>query len=282
MLEILLKEGADVQARDEKDESPLHVAITKGNTEAVGLLIQHGAKNMAELSLKNCIDESIKFHNKSSNENETFVYDSRKCRYSMTFWKYDPDCENRIRYYRQQILAYYFGYGGRNNNFNEDEYVYVQYGGVLGTSNHFTVSEQMPLEYCLERFNNSVVAKGYENFKSLASFEGKQSDVEMPYTTQLLLIQCIFGADVQARDKKDETPLHVAITKENTEAVGLLIQYSADVHSVSLKWETGFTLLHQAIVNNKKDIVNILISGGADINSDARILPIYYAALNDC
>ncbi|KAH0537991.1 hypothetical protein KQX54_002883 [Cotesia glomerata] len=43
MLEILLKEGADVQARDEKDETPLHVAITKENTEAVGLLIQHGA-----------------------------------------------------------------------------------------------------------------------------------------------------------------------------------------------------------------------------------------------
>ncbi|KAH0552519.1 hypothetical protein KQX54_011537 [Cotesia glomerata] len=43
MLEILLKEGADVQARDEKDETPLHVAITKENTEAVGFLIQHGA-----------------------------------------------------------------------------------------------------------------------------------------------------------------------------------------------------------------------------------------------
>ncbi|KAH0557546.1 hypothetical protein KQX54_007915 [Cotesia glomerata] len=182
MLEILLKEGADVQARD---GTPLHIAITEGNTEAVGLLIQHGAKNMAELSLKNCIDESIKFHNKSSNENETFVDDSPKRRYSMTFWKYDPDCENRIRYYRQQILAYYFGYGRRNNNFNADEYVYVQYGEVLGTLNHFTVSEQMSLEYCLERFNNSVVAKGYENFKSLVSFEGKQSDVEMPYTTQL-------------------------------------------------------------------------------------------------
>ncbi|KAH0561063.1 hypothetical protein KQX54_012044 [Cotesia glomerata] len=174
MLEILLKEGANVQARD---ETPLHVAITKENTEAVGLLIQHGAKNMAELWLKNCIDKSIKFHNKSSNENKTF------------------------------------------------------YGGVLGTSNHFTVSEQMPLEYRLERFNNSVVAKGYGNFKSLVSFEGKQSDVEMPYTTQLLLIQCIF-----ARDEKDETPLHVAITQENTEAVGLLIQHGADVHLVSPKW----------------------------------------------
>ncbi|KAH0546560.1 hypothetical protein KQX54_011504 [Cotesia glomerata] len=163
MLEILLKEGADVQARD---ETPLHVAITKGNTRAVGLLIQHG---------------------------RIIVEKFRKRRYSMTFWKYDLDCENRIRYYRQQILAYYFEYGGRNNNFDEDEYVYVQYGGVLGTSNHFTVSEQMPLEYCLERFNNSVVAKGYENFKSLVSFEGKQGDMEMPYTTQLLLIQCIFG-----------------------------------------------------------------------------------------
>ncbi|KAH0546555.1 hypothetical protein KQX54_011401 [Cotesia glomerata] len=221
-----------------RDETPRHVAITKGNTEAVGLLIQHGAKNMAELSLKNCIHESIKFHNKSSNENETTTARIESVTTDNRFWLITW----KIRWKNQ-------------NHFNEDEYVYVQYGGVLGTSNHFTVSEQMPLEYYLERFNNSVVAKGYENSRN-----GNKVMLE------ILLKE---GADVQARDEKDETPLHVAITKENTETVGLLIQHGADVHSVSPKWKTGFTSLHQAIVNNKKDIVNILISGGADINSDA-------------
>ncbi|KAH0557488.1 hypothetical protein KQX54_006916, partial [Cotesia glomerata] len=70
----------------------------------------------------------------------------------------DPDCENGIRHYRQQIRAYYFEYADDDNRYDEDEYVYAQYGGVLGTLNFFTMSEGIPLEYRLEKDDN-VVAK---------------------------------------------------------------------------------------------------------------------------
>jgi cytohesin len=69
------------------------------------------------------------------------------------------------------------------------------------------------------------------------------------------------GADVNAKDGWGETPLHWVETKEVAE---LLIAEGADVHAKD-KW--GFTPLREAAANGHKEIAELLIGKGADVNA---------------
>ena len=69
------------------------------------------------------------------------------------------------------------------------------------------------------------------------------------------------GADVNAKDKWGGAPLHHAITKEIAE---LLITNGADVNA---KDHLGWTPLHGACSKGLKTVVELLIAGGADVNA---------------
>ncbi|CAD6238034.1 GSCOCG00012509001-RA-CDS, partial [Cotesia congregata] len=130
-----------------RDETPIHVAISKENTEAVGLLIQHGG-----IIVEKLYQRIHKISEQSSNENETFVNDSRKRRYSMTFWKYDPDCENIMRYYRQQILSFYM-----EDTVEESTITLMKTSTFM-----FSMAECWELRsisQCLNRCHSSIVSK---------------------------------------------------------------------------------------------------------------------------
>ena len=66
------------------------------------------------------------------------------------------------------------------------------------------------------------------------------------------------GADVNAKDKWEETPLHLARTKEIVE---LLIAKGADVNA---KDKYGRTPLHYAV---DREIAELLIANGANVNA---------------
>jgi cytohesin len=69
------------------------------------------------------------------------------------------------------------------------------------------------------------------------------------------------GADVNAKDKRDKTALHCAISKDVAE---LLIAKGADMNA---KDDTGWTPLHDAVFSGHKDVVELLIAKGADVNA---------------
>jgi hypothetical protein len=71
------------------------------------------------------------------------------------------------------------------------------------------------------------------------------------------------GADVNARDSKDWTPLHRAAGNGLTEIVSTLIDLGADVN---IEQEEGLTPLHIA---RKSEIVLLLLEAGADIDKRA-------------
>ena len=63
------------------------------------------------------------------------------------------------------------------------------------------------------------------------------------------------GADVNARDDKDYTPLHYAATCD-TQSVQWLIAAGADIYARS---KAGRTPLHAAILENQSETARILI-----------------------
>ena len=63
------------------------------------------------------------------------------------------------------------------------------------------------------------------------------------------------GADVNARDQNQHTPLHNAASRRNTDVAKLLIDKGADVNA---KDNYGQTALDMAEASHKPDIVSIL------------------------
>jgi ankyrin repeat protein len=86
------------------------------------------------------------------------------------------------------------------------------------------------------------------------------------------------GADLNAKDNVNMTPLHWAVNNSQKEIVELLIANGADVNA---KTENGWTPLHSAAGKGYKEIAELLINKGANVNakgSKQKETPLYTAA----
>lgn len=72
------------------------------------------------------------------------------------------------------------------------------------------------------------------------------------------------GADVNKKDKENNTPLHIAVQNNSLELVKLLIEKGADVNATD---KNGRTLLHIAVENNNLELVKLLIEKGVNKNT---------------
>ena len=72
------------------------------------------------------------------------------------------------------------------------------------------------------------------------------------------------GADVNAKNKYENTPLHRAAWGRHTEIVELLITNGADVKA---RDKNGWTPLHITAGKGHKELVELLIDKGADVNA---------------
>ena len=93
---------------------------------------------------------------------------------------------------------------------------------------------------------------------------GEIHDAALMGNLQKLKLLISKGADVNAGDKYDNTPLHKAAITGQTEAAELLISKGADVNAGD-KYDN--TPLHKAASNGQKWVAELLIAKGADVNA---------------
>jgi ankyrin repeat protein len=88
------------------------------------------------------------------------------------------------------------------------------------------------------------------------------------------------GADVNARNKYDNTPLIWATHNSKLEAIKLLIQNGANVNTQN---RDGDTPLLWAACNNNLDTIKLLVQNGANVNTQNRDgdTPLLWAAFNN-
>jgi cytohesin len=99
------------------------------------------------------------------------------------------------------------------------------------------------------------------------------------------------GADINAKDERDETPIHLAATEGDKQVVDLLLAAGADI-DLHLAADTGYvekvkqliaagadvnardndarTALYLAVLRGHTDVVEALASSGADVNAENR------------
>jgi len=76
------------------------------------------------------------------------------------------------------------------------------------------------------------------------------------------------GADVKARTKWDETPLHIAADRGNVEIAKVLLEHGADINVRNNK--RGDTPLHRAVAKGNVEMVKFLLKQGADVHARNR------------
>jgi len=86
------------------------------------------------------------------------------------------------------------------------------------------------------------------------------------------------GADVHASNNERKTPLHYAAGNGHTEIVRALIERNMDVNAIDIP---GITSLHYAAGNGHTGAARVLLEGGADVNTkrESGDTPLHHAAL---
>nr|XP_015199568.1 PREDICTED: LOW QUALITY PROTEIN: serine/threonine-protein phosphatase 6 regulatory ankyrin repeat subunit C [Lepisosteus oculatus] len=106
------------------------------------------------------------------------------------------------------------------------------------------------------------------------SADGCRSVLSVQKAVSLLLRQ---GAEINARDKFWQTPLHVAAANRATKCAEALIPL---LNSVNVADRTGRTALHHAAHSGHVEMVNLLLNKGANLNASDKKerQPIHWAA----
>ena len=94
--------------------------------------------------------------------------------------------------------------------------------------------------------------------------------------TELAKMLIDAGADLNAKDKSEETSLHKAISYNLPEIVKMLIDAGADLNATKYNKQTP---LHSVASKDFIEIANMLIDAGADLNAEDKDkqTPLHYA-----
>uniref|UniRef100_A0A2K6JPB7 Poly [ADP-ribose] polymerase n=1 Tax=Rhinopithecus bieti TaxID=61621 RepID=A0A2K6JPB7_RHIBE len=229
VVEYLLQNGANVQARDDGGLIPLHNACSFGHAEVVNLLLRHGADPNArdnwnytplhEAAIKGKIDVCIVLLQHGAEP--TIRNTDGRTALDLA----DPSAKAVLTECKLLILFLYSRSG------NEEKMMALL--TPLNVNCHASDGRKStPLH----------LAAGYNRVKIV----------------QLLLQH---GADVHAKDKGDLVPLHNACSYGHYEVTELLVKHGACVNAMDL-WQ--FTPLHEAASKNRVEVCSLLLSYGAD------------------
>ncbi|XP_069792433.1 CARD- and ANK-domain containing inflammasome adapter protein [Narcine bancroftii] len=267
---LLLKCGAVVDIKDEKNRTPLIHAVSLGHINIVKVLLEAGAKVDADVidSVLNCNNQTLikLILEKASGISQTVFVNAlfkavQKNQHRTVGVLIEQGIDTNTRngmQYTPLLLAAELGHvesvkvliangahlDERTPNMNSALHLAAQ-SGSLSVAN-LLIDEGMDV---------NIIGRGDQTPLHIASFHN-----------QLPIIEALIraGSKVNAITKEAITPLHIASQRGHRETVECLLQNKADVNTKDRFMRTP---LHMAAVAGHASIAGLLLSSQADPNA---------------
>ncbi|XP_044739630.1 serine/threonine-protein phosphatase 6 regulatory ankyrin repeat subunit C-like [Chrysoperla carnea] len=259
IIELLLKHNADVNVEDEDRNTPLFYAIQNPNLKITKLLLDNGANvkdypELLNIAVKRGCTEIVELllqHNADVNATDENGYTallSTLSDFYQDFCKLRPDRDSYVNNIKRKITKLLLNHGA-----NVDA---ETRGGW--TALHFAVYNgySQVVEVLLE-YNANVNVREKKNLETPLHMSARRKNVEI---CEMLLNK---GDDVDAGERNGLTALHIATLEGSNEIVKLLLERGAEVDS---KTKYNITPLYLSAQRGQQEIIETLLKFGADIN----------------
>lgn len=263
-VDLLIKSGADVDATEQKQETPMHFAARFNNLKAVQLLLEDGAKvDSQNIEGENVLHACVRESNLSIIELmiDHIIKNRTADEARLLINQQNKDGESSLHYTAKLD-------GKLSHQVDEDRQIMrllLENGGDVFLETF--LQRETPVHYCCKSGNTNVLAEIHAHLepqecqvaynkpaKNLwtplfyAAYQGH------PEIIRMLLNQ---STRVDVFDENGEAPLHVAVERGKEEVVDILLHHDA---FVNVRNKLGMTPLHLASKLGYNSIARQLVS----------------------
>ncbi|CZR58832.1 related to beta transducin-like protein [Phialocephala subalpina] len=258
-MQLLLQKGADVEAKDKRDQTPLYLASMNGHYKVAQLLLDQGADVKAATT-----NGWTPLHVASTKvhcEVIQLLLDQGADVKAATTDGWMPLHVASANGYRE-VTQLLLDQGADVKAVATDGWTPLH---VASTNGHCEVT-QLLLDQGAD-VNAAAINEWTPLY--IASMKGHGE------VAQLLLDR---GADVKAIATDGATPLHIASTNGYSEVAQLLLDQGADVKATT---NDGWTPLHVASTNGNREVIQLLLDQGANVKAATinGVTPLYVASM---
>lgn len=283
---FLTSNGAKINLTNNRGETPLHIASSKGLKSLVSALLEKGANC-------NLMTSPLGFADSLSSPEEEKVYNQTPLHLSI-IGRHEPVIEVILSHHDRASKKGDIGSALLMPNLNiknsRDEtplYLAIQMGlhSVAQMLINAGASVNIVNVNGLTLLHQAIISSDTENAKFLLN-HGSDIDIKTPDGEHCLQLAvrhqleavveelCAKGSDVNIVDKEGNCILWNALQMENENIASILVQYQCNTNYWSAADDGCYqTLLHRALDENNERAACFLIRCGSDINSPRKPSP---------